>query len=100
VYDFSAVGYFFGRELLKSLSVPIGMINSSGGSVAEAWMARETLTSDREFNPILDREKQLLESYPKIFQNFQEQFAQWQLTSESAETPTPMGPRLGFVGVM
>ena len=33
VYDFSAVGYFFGRELLKSLNVPIAMINSSGGSV-------------------------------------------------------------------
>jgi sialate O-acetylesterase len=97
VYDFSAVGYFFGRELLKSLNVPIGMINSSGGSVAEAWMARETLTSDREFKPILDRENQLLASYPKIFQNFQEQFAQWQLTSERAETagrPIPRAPNI------
>jgi len=35
---FSAVGYFFGRELHKNLKVPIGLINSSwGGTPAEAW---------------------------------------------------------------
>ncbi|HEY3333344.1 MAG TPA: sialate O-acetylesterase [Capsulimonadaceae bacterium] len=42
--NFSAVGYFFGRELHNSLKVPIGLINSSwGGTVAEAWVSREGL---------------------------------------------------------
>ena len=41
---FSAVGYFFGRELHRRLGVPIGLINSSwGGTVAEAWTSREGL---------------------------------------------------------
>jgi len=36
--DFSAVGYFFGRELHKNLNIPIGLINTSwGGTPAEAW---------------------------------------------------------------
>ncbi|GAB4107800.1 sialate O-acetylesterase [Echinicola sediminis] len=36
--DFSAVGYFFGRELTEQLEVPIGLINSSwGGTPVEIW---------------------------------------------------------------
>ncbi|WP_225444114.1 sialate O-acetylesterase [Echinicola arenosa] len=36
--SFSAVGYFFGRELLEELGVPIGLINSSwGGTPIEIW---------------------------------------------------------------
>ncbi len=37
--QFSAAGYFFGRELLRELNVPIGMIHSSfGGTQIEAWI--------------------------------------------------------------
>jgi sialate O-acetylesterase len=35
---FSAVGYFFGAKLQKSLGVPVGLINASwGGTPAEVW---------------------------------------------------------------
>ncbi len=38
VPGFSAVGYFFGRELHKDLNVPVGLINSSwGGTRIEPW---------------------------------------------------------------
>ncbi len=43
---FSAVGYFFGRELHEHLRVPIGLISSNwGGTPAEAWTSEETLRS-------------------------------------------------------
>jgi sialate O-acetylesterase len=50
VSSFSAVGYFFGRELYKKLNVAIGLVESAwGGTVAETWMpgrkARAVLTS-------------------------------------------------------
>lgn len=46
---FSAVGYYFGRELHKRLKVPIGLINSSwGGTAAEPWTTRETLLQNRD----------------------------------------------------
>lgn len=46
VPDFSAVGYYFGREIQQALDVPIGLINSSrGGTIAEAWTSREALTA-------------------------------------------------------
>ncbi|MBT3202659.1 MAG: sialate O-acetylesterase, partial [Phycisphaerales bacterium] len=38
VGGFSAVGYYFGRDLHKSLKVPVGLINTSwGGTRVEAW---------------------------------------------------------------
>jgi sialate O-acetylesterase len=42
--SFSAVAYFFARELYEKTKVPVGIINSSvGGSPAEAWMSEEAL---------------------------------------------------------
>ena len=42
VMKFSAVGYFFGRNLLENVHVPIGIIHSSwGGTQIEPWLAEE-----------------------------------------------------------
>ena len=42
--DFSAVAYFFAREMYEATGVPVGVINASvGGSPAEAWISEEAL---------------------------------------------------------
>lgn len=42
--NFSAIGYFFAKELNARTGVPIGIINSSwGGTPIEAWTSREFL---------------------------------------------------------
>nr|WP_077923006.1 sialate O-acetylesterase [Spirosoma sp. 209] len=48
VGDFTAIGFFFARELNQSLQVPIGLLHSSwGGSQVEGWISKESmLTSD------------------------------------------------------
>lgn len=44
IQDFTAVGYFFARELYEKYKVPIGLINNSwGGTPAEGWMSEEAL---------------------------------------------------------
>jgi sialate O-acetylesterase len=44
VGKFSAVGYFFGRDLNKAQKVPVGLIHTSwGGTRAEAWTSKEYL---------------------------------------------------------
>ena len=44
VKDFSAVGYFFARQIHHEINVPIGIINSSwGGTDIQVWMSRESL---------------------------------------------------------
>lgn len=45
VGNFTAVGYFFARELRKHVDVPIGLINTSwGGSRVEPWMHPQALS--------------------------------------------------------
>jgi sialate O-acetylesterase len=47
VRNFSAVAYFFGRDLQKELGVPVGLIHTSwGGSPAEVWMREEILADN------------------------------------------------------
>lgn len=47
---FSAVAYFFGRDLHQDLNIPIGLIHTSwGGTVAEAWTSGPTLKTFPEF---------------------------------------------------
>ncbi|MCC9605142.1 sialate O-acetylesterase [Blastopirellula sp. JC732] len=54
VREFSAVGYFFGRQLQQTLDVPVGLIdNAWGGSAAEAWVRRDLLEADPRYADML-----------------------------------------------
>ncbi|HFA51307.1 MAG TPA: 9-O-acetylesterase [Bacteroidetes bacterium] len=45
VPEFSAVGYFFGKNLQKEIGVPIGLVgNNWGGTVAETWMSGDAFS--------------------------------------------------------
>ncbi len=44
---FSAIGYFFGRELVQELGIPVGLINDNwGGSAIEPWISPEGFRSE------------------------------------------------------
>lgn len=53
VPSFSAVGYYFGRDLaasLKAEGVPVGLIHTSwGGSPAEVWMSDEAIRGNPSY---------------------------------------------------
>ncbi len=51
---FSAVLYYFGRELHKNLNVPVGLINSSwGGSPIEPWISQGKNKSGGMYNGMI-----------------------------------------------
>ena len=53
VLQFTAVGWFFARELESRLGVPIGLVNCSyGGTPAEGWMHEDEL---KDFPAYRDR---------------------------------------------
>ena len=75
VEQFSAVGYFFARELHLKLGLPVGIINTSwGGTRVEAWTSLEKLAemppSKTEAEEILNQGglSALKENYKQISQ--------------------------------
>lgn len=53
ILDFSAVAYFFAKELYDKYKIPVGIINTAiGGSPAEAWISANTLKN----YPVLEAE--------------------------------------------
>lgn len=98
VPSFSAVGYFFGRQLYQTLDVPIGLIdNSWGGSSAEAWVRRDLLEADAQYNPLMERWEKTESTYDhdKAVANFKEKLAAWKTKKEAGEKVgrQPRAPR-------
>jgi len=72
VPNFSAVGYFFGRDLQRELNVPIGLINCNwGGTPAEAWTALGKLQASPELKPLADKALDAQRNEPRQQQAFQ-----------------------------
>jgi sialate O-acetylesterase len=54
VGSFSAVGYYFGRDIQKAERIPIGLIHSSwGGTPAEAWATRASLEGNSDLKELV-----------------------------------------------
>src|SRR5579863_1851219 len=53
--DFSAVAYFFAREIHRTQHVPVGVVESAWpGTAIEDWIAPDTLRSDVDLKPVFE----------------------------------------------
>jgi len=91
---FSAVAYYFGRELHKELNVPIGLIHTSwGGTPAEAWTRRGALESVPDCAPILERFDEAMAKYPEAKKKYDEDVNKWKEAAEKAKAEGKNPPR-------
>ena len=89
VSQFSAVGYFYGRQLHQTLGVPIGLIdNAWGGSAAEAWVKRDVLEEDGRFNTYIQEwvERERTFDWDKMV-------ADWKVKADQAKADGKNAPR-------
>lgn len=107
VATFSAVGYFFARDIHLKTGAPIGLINSSwGGTPIEAWMSPAALASDPAFRIVDERWTQTVSEFPAQKLAFDPQLAEWTRAEDAAKarskathdaflakTPRPRPPR-------
>jgi sialate O-acetylesterase len=78
VENFSAVAYYFGRELQQARRVPVGLIHTSwGGSPAEVWMSEPVLSANPEY------QRDILDTYPAAWRSYQKALASFD--QEAAE---------------
>ena len=94
---FSAVAYYFGRDLRKALGVPVGLIHTSwGGTNAESWTSRRTLEADPALKGLLDEYARALARYPEAMEKFKADQAEHRKKVAEAKAegkPAPTAPR-------
>ena len=65
VAQFSAVGYFFARDLQEHQHIPIGVIDDSwGGTIAEAWTSLDGLSANASLMPVFAWRARLMDELP------------------------------------
>jgi sialate O-acetylesterase len=95
VGNFSAVAYFFGRELQKTLNVPVGLIHTSwGGTPAESWTSRPALEAEPALKYLAERQIQALKEYPKALERYLEELGKYKsivtkAIAEGQDVPQP-----------
>ncbi len=94
---FTAVGYFFGRDLQKALDVPIGLISSSvGGTPAQAWTSKEMLESLPAGKKHLDAQAEAEKGRAAAEAKVKADLEAWKKTvaeAKAAGKPAPRPPR-------
>lgn len=94
----TAVGYFFGRQLHRDLKIPVGLIKSAvGGTPAQEWTHTGILQGDPEFKAAYyDKRQAEIAAYPEMKAKYDKEFPEWQAAAEAAKAegkPVPPKPR-------
>lgn len=92
---FSAVGYFFGREIHQKTGVPIGLIHTSwGGTPAEAWTSKDKLRTLPELKPLLDNWDARVANAPAAKEKYEkETLPAWEAAVAQAKAEGKPEPR-------
>lgn len=98
VGGFSAVLYFYGRELHKTLDVPVGLINTSwGGTRIEPWIPPAGFESQKELKKEVENLKGVLKNYQNTLKTSVNLLRPWFNAAEkaiAAGEPIPDPPAL------
>ena len=97
--SFTAVGYFFGRNVHLATEIPVGLIMDAwGGSACEAWVNRDILEADEKYKELMDRWKKTESTWNEkdAKAKYEKDLATWKEKSAQAKKdgkPAPRRPR-------
>jgi sialate O-acetylesterase len=94
VREFSAIGYFFARDLQKELRVPVGIITETfGASTAQAWIRRETIAADPCLRPVLEEFDAKVKNYVPLSAEEKKQWREAVAKAKAEGKKPPQAPR-------
>jgi sialate O-acetylesterase len=92
--EFSAVLYFFGREMHRDTKMPMGLIHSSwGGTPIASWISGPSLVGNARLEPFLAYWQNAVINYPANNARYEQNLKKWQANgSQGARPAAPLGP--------
>lgn len=96
VARFSATAYFFGRELHRTLNVPVGLINSSvGGTPIESWISPEAQRASPELQQFFAARQAEEAKFDVVAAKakYERDFEKWQAAVKKAKADGQAAPR-------
>jgi sialate O-acetylesterase len=92
--EFSAVLYYFGRQMHKDLKVPMGLIHSSwGGTPIASWISGPSLMSNVRLEPFLTFWANAVRQFPMNIARHEQAVKKWEASgSQGARPGAPLGP--------
>src|SRR5438270_5328430 len=103
VGDFSAVAYFFGRDLNEKTGVPVGLISTSwGGTPADTWTSLSAIGADASLMPVFADWAKMMDAQSVELLRWEGRMRKWQEDVARAkaegkpEPPHPWAPNQGM----
>jgi sialate O-acetylesterase len=94
VGNFSAVAYYFGRDLQKALNVPVGLIHTSwGGTPAEAWTPQNTLEANPDLKNLFRTKEQAEADYKVAEEKYKTGLEKWEEAAKKAKDEGKTAPQ-------
>jgi len=96
--SFSAVAYFFGRDLQHARHVPVGLIHTSwGGTPAESWTSLPALEAESSLKYLAEQQIRALGDYPQSIDKYIADLTKYrqeisQIDATKHDLPSPAGP--------
>jgi sialate O-acetylesterase len=87
---FSAVAYYFARNLQESLGVPVGIsLAAEGGTKCQYWTPIEAFESKTDYKNYLELAQHARENFKEIKQTFETDVAEYQAKRKAGEKTGP-----------
>jgi len=94
IAEFSAVLYFFGRQMHQDSKTPVGLIHSSwGGTPIASWISGPALMGNTRLEPFLSYWQNMILHYPENQSRYEQAVKKWEAGgSEGPRPAVPLGP--------
>ena len=86
--SFTAVGYFFGKNLQRNLHQPVGLIHAAvAGTDALSWIPQAAINANPEWKERQALQQKRIDEYPLLKEKFPAEFHQWETQYDRRDHP-------------
>jgi sialate O-acetylesterase len=86
VGSFTAVGYYFAREIHRRLGVPVGLINATwGGTPIHPWMSPPSIEGWEHYGQLMENKRKEIADWPRRSAENDARLVEWQEQAAQAQ---------------